>query len=49
MRTKYIHRSLINQNADIMKDLGYLILNTRGVFRTQPNIYNEAFSTIKYF
>ena len=42
MRTNYINSSWINQNSAIMEDQRYLMVNTRGVFRTHSNIYDEA-------
>ena len=43
MRTKYFS-SWINENSAIMEEWRLTTVNNRGVFRTQSNIYNEAFS-----
>ena len=38
MGAKYIHSLWINQNSAVIEEWSYLIVNTRGVFRTQSNI-----------
>ena len=43
MSTKYIHSSQINQDFAIMEEEGYLLVNTKGLFRIQSNIYNGTF------
>ena len=48
MRTKYIHSLRLNQDSSIKEDWRYLMINTRGVFGTQSNIYNLQ-SCSQYF
>ena len=43
MRAKYIRSSWIDQNSSFMEEGRYFMVNTRGVFRTQSNIYDGGF------
>ena len=45
MRTNNIHSLWINQNSTIMEDQRYLMINTRGVFRTDDGASLRKFLT----